>query len=164
MLDDSLDSRAARLNDRYRHHAATEVLRRAVSDPDLGRVALVSSFGAESAVLLHMVAQIDRAARRVQEGAAEMARVEAALDRAAILPRLCRNRRLAWQAVSDNFRIGVAVFTPRLDGATEVTLDAELLDRIDEIVPPGEHLTRALRLLEKENGPDSAALTERTLR
>ena len=32
------------------------------------------------------------------------------------------NRRLAWQAVSDNFRIGVAVFTPRLDGTTEVTI------------------------------------------
>lgn len=58
MLDDSLDTRAGRLNDRYRHHAATEVLRRAVSDPDLGRVALVSSFGAESVVLLHMVSVV----------------------------------------------------------------------------------------------------------
>ncbi|MFC3628465.1 phosphoadenylyl-sulfate reductase [Paracoccus angustae] len=57
MLDDTLDGRAARLNDRYRHHAATEVLRRAVGDPDLGRVALVSSFGAESVVLLHMVSR-----------------------------------------------------------------------------------------------------------
>ncbi|MBC9247734.1 phosphoadenylyl-sulfate reductase [Paracoccus sp. 11-3] len=58
MLDQSLDDRAGRLNDRYRHHAATEVLRRAVSDPDLGRVALVSSFGAESVVLLHMVSVV----------------------------------------------------------------------------------------------------------
>ncbi|MEO1959825.1 MAG: phosphoadenylyl-sulfate reductase, partial [Paracoccus sp. (in: a-proteobacteria)] len=41
MLDHGLDTRAGRLNDRYRHHAATEVLRRAVTDPDLGRVALV---------------------------------------------------------------------------------------------------------------------------
>ncbi|SIS87486.1 phosphoadenylyl-sulfate reductase [Paracoccus saliphilus] len=55
MLDQSLDIRAERLNERYRHHAATEVLRRAVTDPDLGKVALVSSFGAESVVLLHMV-------------------------------------------------------------------------------------------------------------
>ena len=55
MLDATLDGRASRLNQRYRHHAATEVLRRAVNDPDLGRVALVSSFGAESVVLLHMV-------------------------------------------------------------------------------------------------------------
>ena len=39
-------------------------------------------------------------------------------------------RRLAWQAVSDNFRIGVAVFTPRLDGATEVTI------KIRSIVEP----------------------------
>ncbi|MDO5706886.1 MAG: phosphoadenylyl-sulfate reductase, partial [Paracoccus sp. (in: a-proteobacteria)] len=55
MLDEPLQGRAARLNDRYRHHAAVEVLRRAVNDPDLGRVTLVSSFGAESVVLLHMV-------------------------------------------------------------------------------------------------------------
>ncbi len=55
MLDRPLESRAATLNDRYRHHAAIEVLRRAVRDPDLGRVALVSSFGAESVVLLHML-------------------------------------------------------------------------------------------------------------
>ena len=58
MLDGNLDTRAGRLNDRYRHHAATEVLRRAISDPDLGRVALVSSFGAESVVLLHMVSVV----------------------------------------------------------------------------------------------------------
>lgn len=55
MFDSPLPLRAERLNERYRHHAATEVLRRAVNDPDLGRVALVSSFGAESVVLLHMV-------------------------------------------------------------------------------------------------------------
>ena len=58
MLDQPLQSRAARLNERYRHHAATEVLRRALSDPDLGRVALVSSFGSESVVLLHMVSVV----------------------------------------------------------------------------------------------------------
>ena len=58
MLDGTLDNRAERLNQRYRHHAASEVLRRAVNDPDLGRVALVSSFGAESVVLLHMVSVV----------------------------------------------------------------------------------------------------------
>lgn len=58
MLDGNLDTRAGRLNDRYRHHAAVEVLRRAVTDPDLGQVALVSSFGAESVVLLHMVSVV----------------------------------------------------------------------------------------------------------
>ncbi|WP_304615011.1 phosphoadenylyl-sulfate reductase [Paracoccus sp. (in: a-proteobacteria)] len=58
MLDGNLDTRAGRLNDRYRHHAAIEVLKRAVTDPDLGQVALVSSFGAESVVLLHMVSRV----------------------------------------------------------------------------------------------------------
>lgn len=50
-----LDARAATLNARYRNHAAVQVLRHALADPDLGRVALVSSFGAESVVLLHML-------------------------------------------------------------------------------------------------------------
>ena len=47
--------RVERLNDRYRHHGATAVLGHALADPDLGQVALVSSFGAESVVLLHLV-------------------------------------------------------------------------------------------------------------
>ena len=58
MLDQTLDARAARLNERYKHHAATEVLRRALNDPDLGRVTMVSSFGSESVVLLHMVSVV----------------------------------------------------------------------------------------------------------
>lgn len=58
MLDGNLDDRALLLNERYRHHAATEVLRRALNDPDLGKVTLVSSFGAESVVLLHMVSVV----------------------------------------------------------------------------------------------------------
>ncbi|MDP5349382.1 MAG: phosphoadenosine phosphosulfate reductase family protein, partial [Paracoccaceae bacterium] len=52
--------RAGDLNARYRHHAASAVLRHALSDPQVGRIALVSSFGAESVVLLHMLAMIDR--------------------------------------------------------------------------------------------------------
>ncbi|GAA5078832.1 phosphoadenylyl-sulfate reductase [Roseibacterium beibuensis] len=51
--------RVTRLNERYRHHSATSVVERALADADTGRVALVSSFGAESVVLLHMVAVID---------------------------------------------------------------------------------------------------------
>ena len=47
--------RVAALNARYRHHSATAVLEHALKDVDLGRVALVSSFGAESVVLLHLV-------------------------------------------------------------------------------------------------------------
>jgi phosphoadenosine phosphosulfate reductase len=50
--------RVATLNARYRHHAATAVLEHALKDDDLGRVALVSSFGAESVVLLHLISVI----------------------------------------------------------------------------------------------------------
>lgn len=52
------EARAARLNARYRHHSATDVLRHALRDPEAGDLALVSSFGAESAVLLHLVSVI----------------------------------------------------------------------------------------------------------
>lgn len=44
----------AELNTRFRHHSATDVMIHAVTD--LGPVAMVSSFGAESVVLLHMLA------------------------------------------------------------------------------------------------------------
>lgn len=50
--------RVEALNARYRHHSATAVLEHALKDNDLGRVALVSSFGAESVVLLHLVSVI----------------------------------------------------------------------------------------------------------
>ncbi|MFC3615880.1 phosphoadenylyl-sulfate reductase [Lutimaribacter marinistellae] len=56
---DDLHRRVEGLNARYRNHSATDVLRGALSDA--GHVALVSSFGAESVVLLHMVAVADRA-------------------------------------------------------------------------------------------------------
>ena len=52
--------RATELNRRYAHHAGTEVLAHALTDPEVGHTALVSSFGAESVVLLHMVSVIDR--------------------------------------------------------------------------------------------------------
>ena len=50
--------RVATLNARYKHHWGTAVLEHALKDDDLGRVALVSSFGAESVVLLHLVSVI----------------------------------------------------------------------------------------------------------
>ncbi|MBC7142639.1 MAG: phosphoadenylyl-sulfate reductase [Rhodobacteraceae bacterium] len=53
-----LDQRVATLNERYRHHSATAVLDRALHDPEVGSLALVSSFGAESVVLLHLVSVI----------------------------------------------------------------------------------------------------------
>jgi phosphoadenosine phosphosulfate reductase len=53
-----LDRKVAALNDSYRHHSATAVLERALKDAEVGNLALVSSFGAESAVLLHLVSVI----------------------------------------------------------------------------------------------------------
>ena len=46
---------------RYAGREAQDVLREAITYHFAGRIALVSSFGAEAAVLLHMVAQVDRA-------------------------------------------------------------------------------------------------------
>ena len=53
-----VSARVSALNTRYRHHSATAVLEHSLNDADLGRVALVSSFGAESVVLLHLVSVI----------------------------------------------------------------------------------------------------------
>lgn len=49
---------AARRNILHRKSDAQTVLRHALDDVQIGKIALVSSFGAESVVLLHMVAQI----------------------------------------------------------------------------------------------------------
>ncbi|MFQ5438342.1 MAG: phosphoadenylyl-sulfate reductase [Paracoccaceae bacterium] len=51
--------RVRALNARFQGHGALSVLSHALSDPFVGRSALVSSFGAESVVLLHMVSLID---------------------------------------------------------------------------------------------------------
>ncbi|WP_380058556.1 phosphoadenylyl-sulfate reductase [Falsihalocynthiibacter sp. SS001] len=59
-LDLSVSERVEQLNARYAHHGATAVLERALSDPQVGRIGLVSSFGAESVVLLHMISIMDR--------------------------------------------------------------------------------------------------------
>ncbi|MBO6603231.1 MULTISPECIES: phosphoadenylyl-sulfate reductase [Paracoccaceae] len=56
-----VETRVARLNARYRHHSAISVLEHGLRDTDTGRIALVSAFGAESIVLLHMVSVVDRA-------------------------------------------------------------------------------------------------------
>jgi phosphoadenosine phosphosulfate reductase len=58
---DPVRARAIELNRRLKDASPQEVLRTALAEFP-GRVALVSSFGAESAVLLHMLAQIDTAA------------------------------------------------------------------------------------------------------
>jgi phosphoadenosine phosphosulfate reductase len=57
-VDDALTAQVVGLNAATRHRAAPDVLRAAAEAmPDL---ALVSSFGAESVVLLHLVALVDR--------------------------------------------------------------------------------------------------------
>src|SRR6056297_3262658 len=61
MPQSDLLDRVRALNDRYRHHSAISVLERALRDAQAGRLALVSSFGAESVVLLHMVSVTRRA-------------------------------------------------------------------------------------------------------
>ena len=50
---------ASRLEDRFAKVKASSLLRLAIDDLFPGRIALVSSFGADSVVLLHMVSQID---------------------------------------------------------------------------------------------------------
>ncbi|MEY8799307.1 phosphoadenylyl-sulfate reductase [Leisingera sp. XS_AS12] len=55
--DRELAAKAEALNARFRHHSATSVMEGALKDA--GHIALVSSFGAESVVLLHMAAVID---------------------------------------------------------------------------------------------------------
>jgi len=50
---------ASRLEDRFAKVKARSLLRLAIEDLFPGRIALVSSFGADSVVLLHMVAQVD---------------------------------------------------------------------------------------------------------
>ncbi len=52
-------ARAAEFNRRFADSDAPELLHAAIMNAFRGRIALVSSFGAESAILLHMVAQID---------------------------------------------------------------------------------------------------------
>ncbi len=52
--------RARELNARYRHHSATAVLEHALMDAQVGAIAMVSSFGAESVALLHMLSVMDR--------------------------------------------------------------------------------------------------------
>lgn len=51
---------AARLDAQLEGLDTQEIMRRVIEDLFPGRIALVSSFGADSAVLLHMVAQIDK--------------------------------------------------------------------------------------------------------
>jgi phosphoadenosine phosphosulfate reductase len=52
---------ATRLEGRFARVKASSLIRLAIEDLFPGRIALVSSFGADAAALLHMVAQVDKA-------------------------------------------------------------------------------------------------------
>ncbi len=56
----ALANRVEELNAQYANASADVVLRAVLQEKILGKTALVSSFGAESAVLLHMVSQINK--------------------------------------------------------------------------------------------------------
>lgn len=58
--DAAAAEQAALLERRYGHLSPLEVLERAVDRYFVGSLAAVSSFGANSAVLLHLIAQVDR--------------------------------------------------------------------------------------------------------
>ncbi len=60
-MSTALARRLELLNERYGNAEPGDVLRAMIQEEFPGRVALVSSFGAESAALLHLIAQIDRA-------------------------------------------------------------------------------------------------------
>ena len=49
------------LNARYETMSAQEILRHAIEQQFVGRITIVSSFGAESVILLHMISEIDPA-------------------------------------------------------------------------------------------------------
>ncbi|MBL1437490.1 MAG: phosphoadenylyl-sulfate reductase [Rhodobacteraceae bacterium] len=57
----SLSAHVASLNARFENTDTVEMLREIILDPSFGELALVSSFGADSVVLLDMVAKINRA-------------------------------------------------------------------------------------------------------
>ena len=57
----SLPERAAALDAELAGREPEAILARVLSDPAVGRVALVSSFGAESVTLLHLASRVDRA-------------------------------------------------------------------------------------------------------
>ncbi len=58
--EDGIEAEAIALNARYAALDAHDVIALAVGELYAGRIALVSSFGAESAVLLHLLSQVDR--------------------------------------------------------------------------------------------------------
>jgi len=61
VLEEDPENEFARLENLYGHLQGLELLDRMINHELRGRIALVSSFGAESVILLHMVAQVNKA-------------------------------------------------------------------------------------------------------
>lgn len=61
-MSSALARRVELMNKRYEDAAPIDVLRAMIQEEFPGKVALVSSFGTESAALLHLIAQIDKTA------------------------------------------------------------------------------------------------------
>ena len=59
-MPEDLDTMARRLSMKYSSMTAKEILTAGIRDEFPGRIALVSSFGAESAVLLHLASLVDK--------------------------------------------------------------------------------------------------------
>ncbi|RUW43475.1 phosphoadenosine phosphosulfate reductase family protein, partial [Mesorhizobium sp. M8A.F.Ca.ET.021.01.1.1] len=59
-VEDGAAAKAAGLDALYGHLKPLEIIERAARDLFHDEIAAVSSFGADSAVLLHMIAEIDR--------------------------------------------------------------------------------------------------------
>src|SRR4029079_17013965 len=59
-VDDSIAAKAAGFDALYGHLKPLEIIERAARELFHDEIAAVSSFGADSAVLLHMIAEVDR--------------------------------------------------------------------------------------------------------
>jgi phosphoadenosine phosphosulfate reductase len=59
-VERAMAEQAALLDARYGHLTPVEIIERAVERYFVGEIAAVTSFGADSAVLLHMIAEVDR--------------------------------------------------------------------------------------------------------
>ncbi|WP_315925131.1 phosphoadenylyl-sulfate reductase [Mesorhizobium sp. SP-1A] len=59
-VEAGIEARAAGLDALYGHLAPQQVIERAATELFSGAIAAVSSFGADSAVLLHMIAEVDK--------------------------------------------------------------------------------------------------------
>ncbi len=133
--------RVADLNAHHRHHSATQVLEHALSNPLVGHTALVSSFGADSVVLLHMVSVIDRSTPVLF------------LDTEMLFPETLEYQR----EVADRLRLNVEIIRPDRD----VTFLADPNNRMHVHNPDGCCAIRKEAPLQAALAPFDAWITGR---